>query len=151
MPNYQRALLIVNPVAGHARGLRLSQQLKDALEARGLVCSVRVTNGQGDARRWSAAAGADTFDLIVAIGGDGTVGEVVAGQARSTVKVPIAIVPVGTANVVALALALPWLPGMAVTTVFRPAAARPGLTTSMPFLSFTTAVPSSISRRFLPL
>lgn len=119
MPNYQRALLIVNPVAGHARGLRLSQQLKDALESRGVVCSVRVTNGQGDARRWAAAAGDDDVDLLVAIGGDGTVGEVVAGQARAGIKVPIAIVPVGTANVVALALALPWLPGMAVTTVLE--------------------------------
>lgn len=119
MSNYHRALLIVNPVAGHARGLRLSQQLKDALEARGVVCSVRVTNGQGDARRWAAGAAPEDFDLIVAIGGDGTVGEVVAGQARAVIKVPIAIVPVGTANVVALALALPWLPGMAVTNVLE--------------------------------
>jgi diacylglycerol kinase (ATP) len=119
MSTYQRALLIVNPVAGHARGLRLGQQLKDSLEARGVVCSVRVTNGQGDARRWSLAAAADGFDLLVAIGGDGTVAEVVAGQTRSPVKVPIAIVPVGTANVVSLALALPWLPGMALSTVLE--------------------------------
>jgi YegS/Rv2252/BmrU family lipid kinase len=119
MPSYQRALLIVNPVAGHARGLRLGQQLRETLEARGLVCSVRVTNGQGDARRWSAAAAADGFDLIAAIGGDGTVGEVVAGQARSESKVPIAIVPVGTANVVSLALALPWLPGMAISNMLE--------------------------------
>ncbi|MBK7045527.1 MAG: diacylglycerol kinase family lipid kinase [bacterium] len=119
MPSYQRALLIVNPVAGHARGLRLGQQLRESLEARGLVCSVRVTNGQGDARRWSSTAAADGFDLIAAIGGDGTVGEVVAGQARAEAKVPIAIVPVGTANVVSLALALPWLPGMAISNMLE--------------------------------
>lgn len=117
MSTYQRATLIINPVAGYALGLRLGQQLRDSLESRGLACTVRVTNGQGDARRWSEAAADDGYDLIVAIGGDGTVGEIVAGQACSAVKVPIAIVPVGTANVVSLALALPWLPGMAVSNI----------------------------------
>ncbi len=113
MPRYQRAVLIVNPVAGQARGLRLGQQLRTMLEERGVVCSVRVTAGAGDAQRWARSAADDGFDLIVAIGGDGTVGEVVSGQARAGTKVPVAVVPVGTANVVALALALPWLPGMA--------------------------------------
>ncbi len=117
MASYERAILIVNPVAGHARGLRLGQHLRESLESRGLVASVRVTSGQGDARRWSENAAQDGFDLIVVIGGDGTVGEVVSGQARSAAKVPIAIVPVGTANVVSLALALPWLPGMAIGNI----------------------------------
>lgn len=117
MSTYQRAMLIVNPVAGYARGLRLGQQLRESLEGRGLACAVRVTNGQGDARRWSETAADEGFDLIVAIGGDGTVGEAVAGQACSPRKVPIAIVPVGTANVVSLALALPWLPGMAMSNI----------------------------------
>ncbi len=67
--------------------------------------------------RWSRSAADDGFDLIVVIGGDGTVGEVVSGQARTEDKVPIAIVPVGTANVVSLALALPWFPGMAISNI----------------------------------
>lgn len=117
MTRYARALLIVNPVSGQARGLRLGEQLRAALETQDVVCSVRVTHGAGDGIRWSRSAAGDGFDLIIAIGGDGTVGEVVAGQARSDAKVPIAVVPVGTANVVALALALPWLPGMAVDTI----------------------------------
>ena len=112
MPRYERAVLIVNPVAGQARGLRLGQQLRSSLEERGVACAVRVTGRAGDAERWSRAAAIDGFDLIVAIGGDGTVGEVVSGQARCPAKVPVAVVPVGTANVVALALALPWLPGL---------------------------------------
>ena len=113
MARYERAVLIVNPVSGQARGLKLGNQIRSSFETRGIVCSVRVTSGAGDAERWSGSAAEDGFDLIVAIGGDGTVGEVVSGQARSARKVPVAVVPVGTANVVALALALPWLPGMA--------------------------------------
>ncbi len=120
MTSYERALLIVNPVSGQSRGLRLGQQLRESLESRGVVCSVRVTGGPDDARRWAEAAGTEDggrFDLIVAIGGDGTVGEIVSGQARSDRKVPIAIVPVGTANVVAIALSLPWFPGMAAGNI----------------------------------
>ena len=104
MPAFERAVLIVNPVSGQARGLRLGQQLRRALEERNIFCTLRVTGGAGDAQSWARSAAADGFDLIVAIGGDGTVGEVVSGQARTTGKVPIAVAPVGTANVVALAL-----------------------------------------------
>ena len=117
MTTYRQALLIVNPVSGQSRGLRLGQQLRTSLEDRDVVCSVRVTHGQGDAQRWAQQAADDGFDLIVVIGGDGTVGEAVAGQTRAGEKVPIAIVPVGTANVVALALALPWFPGMAIDNI----------------------------------
>ena len=78
---------------------------------------MRVTNRQGDAHGWSESASREGFDLIVAIGGDGTVGEVVSGQTRAERKIPIAIVPVGTANVVALSLSLPWLPGMAMSNI----------------------------------
>lgn len=119
MEKFNHAVLIVNPVAGQARGLRLGQQVRLALEKRGLACSVRVTSGMGDARRWSCEAAETGFDLIVVIGGDGTIGEVVSGQAVAEVKVPVAVVPVGTANVVALALALPWLPGMAVGNILE--------------------------------
>lgn len=117
MKEIHHAVLIVNPVSGQARGLRLGQQMRQAFEKKDITCSVRVTNGQGDALRWSEEASSMGFDVIVAIGGDGTVGEVVSGQARSERKVPIAVVPVGTANVVALALALPWFPGMAMGNI----------------------------------
>ncbi|MBE0564982.1 MAG: YegS/Rv2252/BmrU family lipid kinase [Krumholzibacteria bacterium] len=119
MPRYERAVLIVNPVAGQARGLRLGRQLRASFEEKGVVCSVRVSSGPGDAERWAQAAAGDGFDLIVVVGGDGTVGEVVSGQARAAQKVPVAVVPVGTANVVALALALPWLPGMAGSVILE--------------------------------
>lgn len=119
MAKFERAVLIVNPVSGQARGLRLGQQVRKTLEERGVFCSLRVTNAMGDAERWSRSAHPDGFDLIVAVGGDGTVGEVVSGQARSSHKVPIAVVPVGTANVVALALALPFFTGMAIDTILE--------------------------------
>ncbi len=118
-PTFERAVLIVNPVSGQARGLRLGQSVKQALVDKGVFCSVRVTGGPGEAEKWASQAGGEGFDLIVAIGGDGTVGEVVSGQARAGDMVPIAVIPVGTANVVALALALPFFKGMALDTIFE--------------------------------
>ncbi len=119
MDPFERVIFIVNPVSGQARGLRLGKQLRQSLEGKGIVCSVRVTNGMGDAERWSSTAAEFGFDAVVVIGGDGTVGEVVAGQARAGNKVPIAIVPVGTANVVAIALALPLFPGISKSNILE--------------------------------
>ncbi len=119
MSTFTRAVLIVNPVSGQARGLRIGQQLRKSFEKKGVVCTVRITSGMGDAKRFASGAFADGCDLIVVIGGDGTVGEVVAGQTDCSSKVPIAIVPVGTANVVALALALPWFSGQAMETILE--------------------------------
>jgi diacylglycerol kinase (ATP) len=115
--SHSKALLIVNPVAGQSRGIRLGAKMKAALENHGLQCVVQETQGDGDAMRLSRSAAADGFDLIVAIGGDGTLSEVVSGQARTDQKVPVAIVPAGTANVVAMALALPWFPTLTVGTM----------------------------------
>jgi YegS/Rv2252/BmrU family lipid kinase len=80
-------------------------------------CELRLTTGPGDATGWARDAGDEGFDLIVAMGGDGTLQEVVAGQARAEAKVPVSLIPTGTANVVAIALSLPWLPGPAVETI----------------------------------
>jgi diacylglycerol kinase (ATP) len=119
MQNFQKALLIVNPVSGQARGLRLGQSMAKGFHEHGIASEIKITQGAGDARQWAEEASERGFDLIVAIGGDGTIGEIVSGQARSSEKVPIAVVPVGTANVVALALALPWFPGMALDNIFE--------------------------------
>ncbi len=119
MPTYQRALLIVNPVAGQGWGVRLAERLRRSLARREINASTRITQGPGDARRWAAAAGPHGFDLIFAIGGDGTVGEVVAGQTCSEQKIPVAIMPVGTANVVSLALGLPWFPALAIDKLLQ--------------------------------
>ncbi|MBU8871731.1 MAG: diacylglycerol kinase family lipid kinase [Gemmatimonadales bacterium] len=119
MSNYKKALLIVNPVAGQGWGPRLGQRLKRSLAFRDVVGSIEVTQGQDDAKRWAESAAAKDFDLIVVIGGDGTVGEVVAGQTLSDKKIPIAIIPVGTANVVSLALSLPWFPGLATDKILE--------------------------------
>lgn len=64
-----------------------------------------LTGGPGDAERYAALAVSGGFDRIVVAGGDGTVNEVVNGLAADSP--PLAILPLGTTNVLALEIGLP--------------------------------------------
>ena len=59
---------------------------------------------------------AGTVDLLIVVGGDGTLNEVLNGLA-DPLRVPLALLPVGTANMLARDLALPHSPGAIATLV----------------------------------
>ncbi len=99
----RRALVIFNPTAGWRRRRRFEATVR---RMRGLGCEVaiRETGGPGDAERlaWEGVAGALTngaYDVVVAAGGDGTINEVIGGLSDD--DVPLGILPLGTANVLA--------------------------------------------------
>src|SRR5262249_30599366 len=99
-------LLIRNPIAGRRR-----QGLVDAvvrqLEAEGWAVEMVDTAAAGDARRLAESHEVDRYAVIAAAGGDGTINEVVNGlAARGESAPPLAIVPLGTANVLAHELGL---------------------------------------------
>jgi diacylglycerol kinase family enzyme len=103
-----RALLVVNPKA-----TTFSARVRDVL-AHALASETRLelveTKARGHAVELAAAAHDDGFDLVVALGGDGTVNEVVNGLLTKGPgpHVPaLAVVPGGNANVFARALGLP--------------------------------------------
>ena len=78
-----------------------------------LKVDVVETSRRGHAADLAAQARSDSFDLVVAVGGDGTVNEVVDGllRAGTGVDVPrLAVVPGGSANVFARAIGLPGEP-----------------------------------------
>jgi len=98
---YRNAFLIYNPQAGgltRARGHRIARALE---LLRSLGHTVRETptayaNHATQLAREASAAGAD---LVIAAGGDGTINEVANGLAGTAT--PLAILPAGTANVLA--------------------------------------------------
>ena len=96
-------LLVVNPRSGRP-GAGRSRRILEYLRADGRDVTTVETRGRGDARRAAAEAAPDT-SLVVAAGGDGTVNEVVTGLAGR--DVPVAIVPLGTANILARAAGIP--------------------------------------------
>ncbi|MFE0459100.1 diacylglycerol/lipid kinase family protein [Kitasatospora sp. NPDC058965] len=104
-----RALLVVNPKATTTSG-RTRDVLTHALRS-DLKLEVAVTGYRGHARDLARQAVADgAVDLVVALGGDGTVNEVVNGLLAHGPgeRVPrLAVVPGGSTNVFARALGLP--------------------------------------------
>lgn len=69
-------LVIVNPVAGDGRALRFWQACRSAVAEHGAGVEEVVTTGPGQATETAAQAGER---LVVAVGGDGTVHEVIQG------------------------------------------------------------------------
>lgn len=100
----RRVLVIHNPTAGGRRRLRLDAVLHD-LTARGCVVTLRETRAAGDAQRLAEEAGSGEWDVVAAAGGDGTINEVINGLYGS--NVPLAVIPMGTANVLAAEIGLP--------------------------------------------
>ncbi len=100
-----RALLVVNPIAT-ATTQRVREVLVSALAA-DLSVDVVATKGRGHATELAERAAGNGLDLVVALGGDGTVNEIVNGLLRSgpAPNVPaFAVVPGGSTNVFARAL-----------------------------------------------
>ena len=104
-----RVKILVNPVSGGYRPETV-RRLADLLRANGFESEVHVTRRAGEIGeicRDPAAA----MDILVVAGGDGSVNEAVTGlQSRGAPPPPLAVVPFGTANVLAHELTLPASP-----------------------------------------
>lgn len=83
-----RTLAIVNPTAGHGRTKALWPEVERALRAHGLDFEAELTTAPGDATALAASAVRAGIDLVVAVGGDGTVNEVVNGLLADGVAAP---------------------------------------------------------------
>lgn len=99
-------LFIVNPAAGGGKVGKHWLRLRHALESFGLRVRSVWTKAPGHATELAAQAVAAGTETVVAVGGDGTVCEVVEGLHQAGGGV-LGILPVGTGNDVAKALGLP--------------------------------------------
>ena len=95
-----RICIIANPAA---RGVRARLQNLERL-TRNVI--VKTTSGPGDAEAQTERAVEQGYETIVAAGGDGTINEVVNGIGNSSVN--LGILPMGTVNVFALELGIPF-------------------------------------------
>jgi YegS/Rv2252/BmrU family lipid kinase len=91
-----RYLAIINPAARSGQAARLRSAIKEKLSA--LDVTYRETEGPGDAI--DLAAQSAGFDVVIAIGGDGTVHEIVNGLMRieEDRRPALAVVPLGSGN-----------------------------------------------------
>jgi len=104
--NVRDAVLIVNPVAGGGKRVNQLEEARRIFRDAGIETELQFTTAPGEATLMARRAVEASRELVIVCGGDGTVNEVVNGLALS--QIPLAVLPAGTANVLAEELALPW-------------------------------------------
>lgn len=92
---------IVNPVSGNGRTRKLLPHLIKLARKLGIDFDLQITEAPEHATELASNEAAE-FDVVVAVGGDGTISEVAAGAIRS--RKAVGIVPTGTGNDFARAL-----------------------------------------------
>lgn len=108
-----RLSIIYNPVSGTGAGREAAARARAAVERLGHEVEVHATTADEPTAEVARRA-AERADRLIAMGGDGTVTDVAAGILAAGARVPIAVVPAGTANILALNLGIPDKPGPAI-------------------------------------
>lgn len=98
------SILICNPAAMRTSAGKVARA-QAVLEKRGFSSEVLVTERRGHAELLARESLKKSPDIIIAGGGDGTINEVMNGMVFS--DTPLAVLPMGTTNVLAKELALP--------------------------------------------
>jgi YegS/Rv2252/BmrU family lipid kinase len=119
----RHVVVIYNPKAGQRRYPLFSSVIA-WLEARGVKVTTLETGARGDAeafarhaRQHSLMLTEEAPDAVVAAGGDGTINEVVNGMSGG--DLPLAILPLGTANVLAAEIGLKVRAEVIAETIWR--------------------------------
>lgn len=103
----KRARIIYNPSAGRESFKKDLPIVLQRFEQAGYETSAHATTGEGDATVAAEYAVEQEFDLIVIVGGDGTINEVIHGICEAEYRPNLGIIPAGTTNDFARALKIP--------------------------------------------
>lgn len=102
----KKILLLVNPVSGKAAAKSNLYGIIKVLCDAGHSVTVHITQRRSDATEKVIAEGAQ-YDVILALGGDGTFNEAVTGAVRLGYEGALGFLPCGTTNDLATTLAIP--------------------------------------------
>lgn len=94
--NTEKIFLIINKFAGHQEGAKAVDSVIPYLKKRNRLVEYSFTDHAGHATELAKKAVQEDFQLVVAVGGDGTVNEVAQGLIGS--NVPMGIIPMGSGN-----------------------------------------------------
>lgn len=108
--------IIANPHAGRGRGQKIARAAKELLSEKNVDFELIFTEYQGHAIELAKKA-SKKHELVVALGGDGTIREVLAGTWQQPVT--IGIIPGGTGNDYARGLGIPREVGAAIKVLLE--------------------------------
>jgi diacylglycerol kinase (ATP) len=91
-----KVTVVTNPRAGRCTGITVAASAADFLREAGWDVDVQVTSAAGDGQRLARDAADAGAELVVGVGGDGTLSELLNGLMAS--NIPCGMIPCGTGN-----------------------------------------------------
>jgi diacylglycerol kinase (ATP) len=113
----KKIVFIINPISGIGRQKNIEGLIGTQLDAALYDFEIRTTTGPGHATVLAANAVAEGVDVVVAVGGDGTVNEI--GQALIGHPAALGIIPTGSGNGLARHLKIPFKFSKAIEVLNR--------------------------------
>ncbi|SET71951.1 lipid kinase, YegS/Rv2252/BmrU family [Natronincola peptidivorans] len=110
-------LFIINPIAGKNKGAKILPIIKEVLDKRKVAYELIETTKAGEAEKIAKEAVSKKHAVIVAVGGDGTIHEVLNGMIGSNKA--LGIIPAGTGNDLSRTLKLPENPESALELILE--------------------------------
>ena len=114
----KKVMLIVNPKAGRTTSAAKAEALKKTFVKYGFLPDLYMTEYAGHATELASSAG-KKYDMIVCVGGDGTLHEAVCGIIKSKKRPILGYIPAGTTNDFAKSVKLQKIPELAVSTMAK--------------------------------
>ncbi len=100
------AMMIANPTAGsYTQRIYELEETLAFLHQHGWQVELKLTQATGDAQRLALEAVEQRIDVVIAVGGDGTINEII--QALAGSETALGVLPSGTANVWAREVGIP--------------------------------------------
>ena len=101
----KQAIFIINPISGTTNKERIPNIIDECLDKSLFSYDIKFTSGPGDGTLLAQQAAHQGTDLVVAVGGDGTVNEVARGLIQT--QTALGIIPCGSGNGLARHLMIP--------------------------------------------
>ena len=100
-----RVIAIINPKSGTGSKDSIPERIAEAMPESKYEVVTRIVQAEGDAERFAAEAVSQGANMVLAVGGDGTVNGAACGLRHT--DVPLAIIPCGSGNGLARHLGIP--------------------------------------------
>ena len=101
----KRILFVINPISGVGKQKSVEKLIGERLDKNRFSAEIAYTDAPGNATEISRKAAGEGVDIVVAVGGDGTVNEIASGLVGTSTA--LAIVPAGSGNGLARHLKIP--------------------------------------------
>jgi len=112
-----KILLIINPAAGGGKPVFMAEKIAAMFKRRNIKIDIVKTEKKGHGTKLAKEAVRKRYNVVIAMGGEGTINEVLNGIVKTKVK--LGIIPLGTENIMATELGIPFDPIQACKVILK--------------------------------